>query len=149
MKDVFSKFKSGVYVVTTVIDGVSYGWTSSWCSKVNFEPPIVMVSIGKDKKDHEKFLDSEVFAINVMGEKGLEVARHFGLSSGENVSNFKDVGYIELKTGCPVLKESVGVLDCKVVKTVDFKDHVVFFGEVLDSLSKDGDGLVFSKEVFP
>ncbi|MAF50761.1 MAG: flavin reductase [Nanoarchaeota archaeon] len=149
MIDVFSKFKSGVYVVTTVIDGLKYGWTVSWVSKVSFKPPLVMISIGKNKKDHEKFEEAEVFAVNVMGENGIEVARHFGLSSGENVNNFKEIDFIELKTGSPVLKECVGAIDCKIVKTVDAGDHVVFIGEVLDSVSKDGESILFSNEIFP
>lgn len=152
MKDVekvFSKFKSGVYVVTTVIDDVKHGWTVSWASKVSFKPPLVMISIGKDRKNHEIFMDAEVFAINVLGENHLEVGRHFGLSTGENVNNFDGIDCIELETGSPILKESVGSLDCKIVKTVDVGDHVIFIGEVLDAIDREGNGLVFNVKDFP
>jgi flavin reductase (DIM6/NTAB) family NADH-FMN oxidoreductase RutF len=151
MKDldkVFSKFKSGVYVVTTTVDNVNYGWTISWVSKVSFNPPLVMISIGKNRKDHEKFMDAEVFAINVLGESGLEIGRHFGLSDGKS-DNFKDIDTLELKTGSLIFKDVVGAVDCKIVKTVDAGDHVVFSGEVLDCVLKDGESLTFSKEVFP
>ena len=149
IKKVFSKFKSGVYVITTVIDGVKYGWTLSWASKVSFNPALVMVSIGKNREDYEKFMEAEVFAVNVLGENGVEIGRHFGLSDGSNVSNFKGIDFIELKTGSPILKESVGSLDCKIVKTVNAGDHVLFIGEVLDCVDREGDGLTFSKELFP
>jgi len=152
MKDiekVFSKFKSGVYVVTTLIDDVKYGWTVSWASKISFKPPLVMISIGKNRKDHEKFKEAEVFAINVLGENHIEVGRHFGLSSGENINNFKEIDCIEMETGSPILKESVGSLDCKIVKTVDAGDHVIFIGEVLDAINREGKGLVFDVTDFP
>ena len=149
MIDVFSKFKSGVYVVTTIVDDVKYGWTISWCSKVSFNPPLVMVSIGKNRGDSDIFKEAEVFAINILGENGLEVARHFGLSDGENVKNFSGIEHSELETGSPILKNSVGSLDCRLIRSVDAGDHVVFIGVVLDSIDKDGDGLLFSKEVFP
>ena len=48
-----------------------------------------------------------------------------------------------------MLKECVGAIDCKIVKTVDAGDHVVFIGEVLDSVSKDGESILFSNEIFP
>lgn len=146
---VFSKFKSGVYVVTTVIDDVKYGWTVSWVSKASFKPALVMVSIGKNRNEHEKFIEAEVFAVNVLGDKDIEVGRHFGLSSGGNVNNFNDVDFIELKTGCPILKDCVGAVDCKIVKSIDAGDHVIFVGEVLDAINKDGDGILFSKNIFP
>lgn len=152
MKDVdkvFSKLKSGVYVVTTVLDDKKYGWTVSWASKTSFKPPLVMISIGKNRKEHEKFMDAEVFAINILGRNHIEVGRHFGLTNGENVNNFDGIDCIELETGCPILKDSVGSLDCKIVKTVDVGDHVIFIGEVLDSIIREGDGLVFSSEDFP
>ncbi|MBU2639229.1 MAG: flavin reductase family protein [Nanoarchaeota archaeon] len=146
---IFNKFKSGVYVVTTILDDVKYGWTTSWVSKVSFNPKLVMVSIGKNRKDHEKFMEAEVFAINVLGEDGIEIGRHFGLSNGENVDNFDGIDTIELETGSPILKNIVGAVDCKIVKTVDAGDHVLFIGEVLDCIVKDGNSLVFRKEDFP
>ena len=152
MKDidkVFSKFKSGVYVVTTIIDDVRFGWTISWCSKISLKPPLVMVSIGKNRKDHEKLMEAEVFAINVLGENHLEVGRHFGLANGENVNNFDGINCIELETGSPILKDAAGSLDCKIVKTIDVGDHVIFIGEVLDAVNREGDGLVFKTEDFP
>ena len=152
MKDVdkvFSKFKSGVYVVTTVIDGTKYGWTISWVSKISFKPALVMISIGKNRKEHEKFIESEVFAVNVLGDKHIEIGRHFGLSSGENVNKFDDIDFIELKTGSPILKDSVGAVDCKIIKSVDAGDHIIFVGEVLDAINNDGDGAAFSNNIFP
>lgn len=146
---VFSKFKSGVYVVTTVIDDVKYGWTVSWCSKISFQPPLVMISIGKNRKDHEKFKEAEVFAVNVLGDNHIEIGRHFGMTSGENINNFDGINCIELETGSPILKDSVGSLDCKIVKTIDAGDHVIFIGEVLDAIDRDGDGLVFRSRDFP
>ena len=152
MKDVdkvFSKFKSGVYIVTTVIDDKKYGWTVSWASKISFQPPLIMISIGKNRKDHEKFMEAEVFAVNVLGKDHLEVGRHFGLSNGENINNFSGIDCMELETGSPILKEAVGSLDCKIIKTIDTGDHVIFIGEVLDAVGREGDGLIFDSKDFP
>ena len=70
------------------------------------------------------------------------------MSDGEH-SDFKDIDTMELKTGSLIFKDIVGAVDCKIVKTVDAGDHVVFIGEVLDCVLKDGESLSFSKEVFP
>ena len=48
--------------------------------KIEFEP-----------KKHDKIKKSEMFAVNILVEEHLEIGRHFGISTGENVNNFGDI----------------------------------------------------------
>ena len=91
MNKILDKFKSGVYVVTTSLDGKDYGLTVSWCTKVSKEPDLIAISIGKNRKEYDKIKKSEMFAVNILGEEHLEIGRHFGISTGENVNNFEDI----------------------------------------------------------
>ncbi len=90
-----------------------------------------------------------MFAVNILGEEHLEIGRHFGTSTGENVDNFKDVEIERLETGAPILKDCVGALDCELVKEVSVGDHILFIGKVISYAEREGESLVFRKEDFP
>ena len=119
MNKVLSKIKSGVYILTTCLNGKDYGMTISWCVKVSKEPAMIAVSVGKERKEYNKIKESEMFAINILGEEHLELGRHFAFSNGENVDDFKDVEISRLDTGSPILDASVGALDCELIKEVE------------------------------
>jgi len=149
MNKILDKFKSGVYVVTTSLDGKDYGMTVSWCMKVSKEPALIAISIGKNRKEYDKIKKSEMFAVNILGEEHLEIGRHFGVSTGENVNNFDGVEIERLETGSPILKDCVGALDCEIVKEVNVGDHILFIGKVINYAEREGESLVFNKEDFP
>jgi len=149
MNKVLAKIKSGVYVLTTCLNGKDYGMTISWCSKVSKEPAMIAVSVGKERKEYNKIKESEMFAINILGDEHLEIGRHFAIANGENVDDFKDVEISRLDTGSPILEASVGALDCELIKEVDAGDHVVFIGKVINFAEKEGESLVFDKKDFP
>lgn len=149
MNKILDKIKSGVYVVTTSLNGKDYGLTVSWCNKVSKNPVLIAISVGKNRKEYNKIKEAEMFAVNILGDEHLEIGRHFGLSTGENLSNFDGVEIERLETGSPILKDCVGALDCDLIKTVDVGDHVLFIGKVISYAERDGESLVFRKEDFP
>ncbi len=149
MNKILDKIRNGVYVLTTSLNGKDYGMTIAWCMKVSKEPALIVVSIGKNRREYNKIKESEMFAVNILGSEHIELGRHFGLGSGENVDNFKDVEFERLETGSPVLKDCVGALDCELVKEVDVGDHVLFVGKVIGFAEREGESLVFNKEDFP
>ena len=142
------KIKNGVFVVTFNLDGKNYGITTAWVNRASFKPNVVMMSIGKNRKGYNELLDSEVFCVNILGNGDIETAKHFGNTDGKNLNDFDKTEYGEMPSGSVFLKNSVGVIECKLVKSVDLGDHVVLFGEVLDGIDKDGESAVFNRDEF-
>lgn len=142
------KIMNGVFVVTFNLDGKHYGMTTAWVNRASFKPNMVMVSIGKNRKGYDVLLETEVFCVNILGDRHLEVARHFGVTNGSNVNNFNDIEFKEMENGSAVLKDSVAAFECKLVKKVDAGDHVVLFGEVLNGVDQEGGGMVFDRDDF-
>lgn len=149
MSKALKKIKNGVYVLTTSLNGKDYGLTVSWCMKVSKKPTLIAVSVGKNRDEYSKIKEAEMFAVNILGEQHLELGRHFGLSTGENINNFDGVEIERLETGSPVLKDCVGALDCELIKEVDVGDHVLFVGKVINSAEREGESMIFKKEDFP
>jgi len=149
MEKALRKIRNGVYVITFYLDGKQYGITTAWVNRASFKPNTIMISIGKNREGYKELLESEVFCVNIMGDHHLEVARHFGRTDGSTLNDFKDVIFKESEaTGSPVLKDSVGVLDCRLVNKIDSGDHAILVGEVVWGSEHEGDSMVFNREDF-
>jgi len=76
--------------------------------------------------------ESGVFAVNILGENQIDLAKLFGFKSGRKVNKFENVGYDRKSTGAPILKDAVAYLDCRVVSTHTAGDHTIFVGSIED-----------------
>ncbi len=140
----------GVYVISAKLGDKVNAMTAAWVSRASFEPPLVTVSIGKTRYSHDMIRDSGVFAVNVLGPDNVETGKHFGLKTGRKTDKFADVAYDTKATGCPILKDAIAWMDCKVVSFHDAGDHTLFIGEVVDGgvLKEEAKGIIYDKEGF-
>jgi flavin reductase (DIM6/NTAB) family NADH-FMN oxidoreductase RutF len=78
--------------------------------------------------------NSGVFSISFLETSQKEVAKTFFQSIQRVDNKFNDVEfYIGAETGCPIISDSLGYVECKVVGAVEQGDHTVFVGEVIGS----------------
>ncbi len=146
---VFRKIFNGVFVITTKKGDKVNGMTAAWVSRASFKPPLLSVSIGKTRYSHGLIKDSGVFAVNVLSDKQIAAGKHFGFKSGRKTDKFEDIEYETRKTGSPILQDTAGYFDCKVVKACDAGDHTIFIGEVVDAeVNEDNHPLLFKHEDF-
>jgi flavin reductase (DIM6/NTAB) family NADH-FMN oxidoreductase RutF len=144
LEKAFRKIFNGVFVITTKNGEKVNGMTAAWVSRASFKPPLLSVSIGKARYSHDLIKESGVFAVNVLSEKQIAVGKHFGFKSGRKTDKFEDMEYETRKTGSPILPDTSGYLDCRVVSTCDAGDHTIFLGEVIDAeVYEDNDPLLF------
>jgi flavin reductase (DIM6/NTAB) family NADH-FMN oxidoreductase RutF len=93
---------------------------------------MVMVSVGPGRHTHDMIKESGCFAVNILGESKIELAKHFGLQSGRNLDKFEGVEFERKKTGAPIIKDSIAYLDCKVQAAHTAGDHTIFVGTIED-----------------
>jgi len=123
--------------------------TAAWVTRVSFNPPLVMVSIGKTRFSHELIKKSKVFAVNILKEGQIEIGKHFGFKSGKKIDKFATIPFDTKATGSPILKEIAGYLDCKLISYVEAGDHTIFLGEVIDAgADRKALPLIYRKEDF-
>ena len=130
---------NGVVIVTTKSGDKINGMTCAWASQVAWEPPLLMVSIGNGSLTNEMIQESKVFAVNVLAETQIELAKHFGLKSGRTLDKFESIKFETKSTGSPILNDVVVFFDCKLYSSFNVVDHTIFIGEVLEAskLSKE------------
>ena len=146
---VFRNIFNGVFVITTKKGDKVNGMTAAWVSRASFKPPLLSVSIGKTRYSHDLIKDSGVFAVNVLSDKQIAEGKHFGFKSGGKTDKFEGIEYETRKTGSPILPETAGYFDCKVVNTCDAGDHTIFIGEVVDAEAyEDNNPLLYKHKDF-
>ena len=122
--------------------------TVAWAGTVNSEPPMVSVSLRKDRWSHGLISASGEFAINLVDEKMAHALDYCGVKSGKDTDKAKETGlnYMPaegLKTAPAVVGAPLS-LCCKVRQTVELGSHDMFIGEVVavmvrrDLLDTDG-----------
>lgn len=132
LRKVLGQFATGVTVVTTVHDGVAQGLTVNSFTSVSLDPPLVLFCADKRSRSGTTVGAAGFFAISVLREDQRELSDLFAGkgTDDDRASALARAGHPE-KTGAPVLDGSLGWLDCKVVRSIDAGDHVIWLGEVV------------------
>ncbi len=137
-----------VVLVTCAEEGKPNVLTVAWSTPLSFDPPLVGVSIGKNRYSHGVISRSGEFAISIPPASLLEKVKRCGTLSGRNRDKFREVNLTPLpsrRLRAPVVKEGIAHLECRVVKKVEVGDHTLFVGEVVEAYA---DERVFDGEKF-
>lgn len=143
-KTMLRKIPHGLYICG-VKDGEELnGFTVSWLMQASFEPPLVVNCVKNDSISHEMIEKSGKFAISFLEDGQKDLAAKFFKPKRRVGNKFEDVEFYEGEaTGCPIIKDSLGYIECRVVEAVKKGDHTVFVGEVIASgLHREGSPLL-------
>jgi flavin reductase (DIM6/NTAB) family NADH-FMN oxidoreductase RutF len=126
------KVRNGVSIVTSYRGDEVNGLTAAWVSQVSQKPPMVMVSVAPPRYTHDMIKETGQYAVNILGEDQIELAKLFGFKSGKQINKFKNVEYERKTTGAPIIKNALAYLDCEVDSATTAGDHTIFVGKVVD-----------------
>jgi len=140
-QDVLDRFHYGIYLVTISADGGHNGMIASWVTQVSHEPPLIALSIRKNRLSHGQIIQSGKFAINVLPKNLLSVVKQFKISDWKR--KFDGIDYDLSSNGNPVIKDALGYLDCTVERTIETGDHTLFIARIASGelIKKTGDTL--------
>jgi uncharacterized repeat protein (TIGR04076 family) len=130
---VFDQMVRGVVVITTRFGEKLNGMSACWVNRSADQPFLVMASIWKENFSHDLIKEGGLFAVHILRNDQVDVARHFGKQSGRKVDKFARIPYRIGKTGSPILADCLAYLDCRVVRAMESGDHTIFVGEVQDA----------------
>ncbi|MEO1132450.1 MAG: flavin reductase family protein [Cyanobacteria bacterium J06639_1] len=130
-KTVLRWIPHGLYVCGVKEGDEVNGFTASWVMQASFEPPLVVNCVKQDSRSHAMIAASEVFALSVLESGQKELAQKFFQPLRRVGNKFEDVEFYQNETGCPIIKDALGYVECRVVGSVDRGDHTVYVGEVI------------------
>ncbi len=121
---------NGVSVVTSIYKDKKAGLTASWFAQISFSPVLLMISIAPQRHTYSIIKQSNIFNVNVLSNNQIDIARHFGLTSGHTIDKFEKIMYSNGKNGAPVLPDTKAQFECNLLNTYVAGDHNILIGEV-------------------
>ena len=134
------RFVTGVTVITAATAEGPMGITANSFTSVSLDPPLVLWCPARGSKRFAHFAAAPHFAIHVLGDGQLDVARGFASGAGHFAAPPGQV----TPEGVPVLDAALARFDCALHAAHDGGDHVIIVGRVLRVLPGEGAPLVFS-----
>jgi flavin reductase (DIM6/NTAB) family NADH-FMN oxidoreductase RutF len=127
-------FPVPVVMVTCVAEGqrpniITIAWTGIVCS----EPPMLSISVRKERHSYGLIMKSRQFVVNIPSVKQIRLADYCGVVSGRDVDKFAETGLTAgpaSTVAAPLILECPVHLECAVRKTMDLGTHTMFLAEI-------------------
>jgi flavin reductase (DIM6/NTAB) family NADH-FMN oxidoreductase RutF len=144
-REVLTRFATGVTVVTTLEQtdggGQPWGTTVNSFTGISLDPPLVMVSIGRERSIHPIIERTRRFGVNILGEGAEQISDCFaGAPSRLPRSAFCNADFQLGRAGLPVLAQAIAYLACDVERVIEAGDHTIYLGRVIDTSCRDDVG---------
>ncbi|WP_448562688.1 flavin reductase family protein [Trichothermofontia sp.] len=137
------KIPHGLYICGVKEGDEVNGFTASWVMQASFKPPLVVNCVKQDSRSHAMIKASNVFSLSVLEAGQKDLAEKFFKPQRRVGDKFDDVEFYLGETGCPIIKNTLGYIECQVVGAIEQGDHTVFVGEVIAAgVHREGDPLL-------
>lgn len=130
LRDVVSRFASGVVVVTAIGDDGPVGLTVQSFASLSLDPPLVLFCPAKSSRAWRQIQRAGRFCVNVLADDQAWVSEQFATRGADKFAGVDWRG--AATTGSPLLSGTLGYVDCTLVDVHDGGDHLVVIGHVLD-----------------
>jgi flavin reductase (DIM6/NTAB) family NADH-FMN oxidoreductase RutF len=122
----------GIYVLTTRFEKTINGMIASWASQVSYDPPLVMAAIHPNRYTHELLMRSGHFALHILAREQKALLSRFKGPHPEK--KFASLTWHDGITGCPILTDCIGSLECRTLQTLAPGNHTLFIAKVVDAV---------------
>jgi flavin reductase (DIM6/NTAB) family NADH-FMN oxidoreductase RutF len=128
----FRSLTYGVYVIGVAHGGRRNAFTAAWVMQAAFDPLLLALSINTRHASYPLLRDGRVFSVSVLRQGQLDLARHFGTTSGREVDKLAGYRWRTAVTGAPILEDALAYFDCRTSYTCHASDHELILGHVVD-----------------
>ena len=136
---IMGSFATGVTVVTTNSTPPT-GLTANAVTSLSLDPPLVLVAVDKKASSHQAFQDTGCFAMNILSAQQQAISNRFATPGPKD---FSDLDIKTAETGAPIIADSLGWVDCKLVEVLPGGDHDIFIGEIVAGELNPGEPLLY------
>lgn len=107
--------------------------TIAWAGTINSKPPMVSISIRKERYSYNLIKEKKQFVINLTTRKLAFAADFCGVKSGRDVDKFEAIKLTPEKASVvdvPMIKESPLNIECTVKDIIELGSHDMFIAQV-------------------
>ena len=108
--------------------------TLAWAGTINSDPPMLSISVRKERYSHRLIEAKGEFAVNLTTGKLAYAADLCGVKSGRDIDKFAATKLTPEKASIidvPLIKESPVSLECVVKNKIELGSHDMFIAEIV------------------
>jgi flavin reductase (DIM6/NTAB) family NADH-FMN oxidoreductase RutF len=140
-KKIMGQYPTGVTIVTTMDENDEpVGLTVNSFASVSINPLMVLWCIDKGSSALNAFLKGDTYAVHTLAVEQADACWAF---AGKEKDRFSKVKWDISQNGLPIIKDSLGVFECKTVNKIEAGDHFILLGEVIDLSFSEGNPLLY------
>lgn len=139
LRNAFSRFATGVTVVTAMTENGPVGMTVNSFSSVSLEPPLTLWSIDRKSSRYEAFAGAWDTAIHVLAESQEALC----LAFAKRADAFDTTQWQQASNGVPLIEGCLARFECRRFGRHDAGDHTILVDQVVHATVRDGDPLTF------
>ena len=115
--------------------------TLAWAGTVNSEPPMVSISVRKERYSHGLISASGEFVVNLVDEDMCRAVDFCGVRSGRDLDKAAETGLSYMPADklaiAPAVAGAPVSLSCRVRQTLELGSHDLFIGEVTSVMVRE------------
>ena len=145
-KTAFPKPGNMLYPVPPVLVGcaddagrpnlITVAWTGTVCS----DPPMLSISVRKERYSYDLIRRSGVFTVNLVSRDLVGACDFCGVRSGRDTDKFAECGLTAepgVRVNAPTVAEAPVSIECEIRQILDLGSHVMFVAEAVCVLADD------------
>ncbi len=142
-KQALRLFSYGLYAVTAREGDTIAAMTVNWVTQVSFTPPLIAISMERESRTRAIAMRTGVFALCIYAAEQRELAGLLGRHSAKVPDKFAAVAWEPgSATSCPLIADTLGALECRVVNTLEAGDSILILADVIAAHTlRDGEPL--------
>lgn len=108
--------------------------TVAWAGTVNSDPPMLSISVRKERYSHAILSETREFVVNLVHEPLVRACDFCGVRSGRDVDKFAEMKLRAVAVegvSAPAIAESPVNLACKVTQIIPLGSHDLFLAEIV------------------
>ena len=139
LRNAFSRFATGVTVVSCNSSNGHIGMTVNSFSSISLDPALIMWAPDKRSSRFKYFENAKHFAVHVLNSDQFKLCNEFV----KNKNAFDTITHSISKEGVPLIDNCLARFQCIKFDMHDAGDHKIIIGKVESALECEGNALSF------
>ncbi|MCH2037279.1 MAG: flavin reductase family protein [Rickettsiales bacterium] len=133
-KKVMGQFVTGVTVISTRKQDVSYGITVNSFNSLSLKPPLICYCLGKGASSYDDFITADSFAVNILSAHQQSVSDQFAF---KDKSDWSEIPHHLGMNGAPIIEGTSATIECSTHHIYEGGDHNIIVGLVTNLSQND------------
>ncbi|GAB5509776.1 MAG: flavin reductase family protein [Hyphomicrobiales bacterium] len=134
LRNAFSRFATGVTVVTAMTPDGPIGMTANSFSSVSLDPPLTLWSIDRKSGRYDVFANTWDTAIHVLAQDQEALC----LAFARKARAFDEVNWNESPNGVPLIEGCLARFECRRYGRHDAGDHTILVDQIMHATVQQG-----------